>query len=409
MKIKKILIIMITIIICICSNFSYATFNIDKADLYSKGKCKTLLINKPTGGDIVVTKIFYKHNGVEYPAYCLNVKAGGVEKYGDYQVSINSAVENELVWAVIVNGYPYQSLETLGVLDEDEAYVATKQAVYCILYGYDENDFEKYIPKGEAGERTLNAMKQIVKKARSQHTRPSNIIKISENGEWQIDNINKDYISKKFKVNAECDIKDYEIEIEDNGEKDIKITDLNGKEIRKTTSKEFKVLVPLTLLKESGDFKIKINGQLATKPILFGNAGDDNKQSYALAGEIYEGGSGSIKVDYQRNKSKLKIHKKDKTTGEELEGVKFHILDENNKEIYYNLETDKNGEIIIEGILPGKYYLEEIEGTDGYKKLEDKIEFQIDLNEEIELVVTNEKEPTEIVKEKIKKLPVTGK
>lgn len=43
---------------------------------------------------------------------------------------------------------------------KEEAYLATRQAVYCAVYGRDPNSYHAL--GGAAGERTLNALKQIV-------------------------------------------------------------------------------------------------------------------------------------------------------------------------------------------------------------------------------------------------------
>ena len=65
------------------------------------------------------------------------------------------------LWRRIVNGYPYKSIQELGVANKEEAFTATKQAVYCYLH---ENTPEDYEPIGEAGQRTLNALKKAKKR-----------------------------------------------------------------------------------------------------------------------------------------------------------------------------------------------------------------------------------------------------
>ena len=72
MKVKNKLIILSMILIIISTSVVHATFNIKTADLYSKGRCKTLLKTSNNGLDIIVTKVFYKNNGKENPAYCIN-------------------------------------------------------------------------------------------------------------------------------------------------------------------------------------------------------------------------------------------------------------------------------------------------------------------------------------------------
>ncbi len=428
MKIKRIIAIALILITCVYTNISHATFNIDKARIYSKGNCQYLLRNRETGGLIIVAKAFYKNNGKEYPAYCLNVELSGVGAVDGYDVTVNEAVSNPLVWRVIKNGYPYQSLETLGVANEEEAFTATKQAVYCVLYNNDKNDFYKYEPLGEAGQRTLNAMKQIVSKARnSNETKPSNTINVESTSKWEIDQKDKNYISKKFKITSQASAESYNISINNNKEKQIKITDMQGKEITKTNSKEFKIMIPIRILEKDDKFEVKVTANLKTYPILYGNSNNPKLQDYALTGEIFEPGEGKLTVNYQKNTSEVKIIKKDGSGTKNLKGVEFRILDSKNKVVYSNLKTNEKGEIIIKGILPGKYYLEEVNTIDGYKKLEDKIEFDTTLNEQVKITVKNQEKEIEIekeeketqktysekinklpVQEKINKLPVTG-
>lgn len=416
MKIRKIITILI-ILLLITTSISKATFSINKADLYSKGRCKPLLRLASNGGEIIVTKVFYKNNGKENPAYCVNKELGGVGEYGSYSVSIDSALAHTEVRKGILNGYPYKSLASLGVADEDEAYTATKQAVYCLLYG---DDTSKYIPIGEAGTRTLNAMKKIIETARTINMpRPSTNIKIQEATQWEIDETNKTYISKTMEIKTEFQAKEYIISIADTKENKIKITDMNNKEIKTTKEKRFKIKMPINLLEKDGEIDINIKAELATYPVLYGKANNAGYQNYALTGEIYEAGDTQTKVKYNKNKTKLKIIKKDDKTKKLLEGVEFNILNEKGEIKYSNLKTNKDGEIIVEGMQPGKYYLEEVASKQGYQKLEGKIEFEIKLNEELAITVTNKQEeitPKEEIipkkeqsySEQITKLPVTG-
>lgn len=416
MKLIKIVGIL-TIILVLATSIANATFTISETQLYSKGKSKPLLKVASNGGEITVTKVFYKNNGKEYPAYCVNKELGGVGEYGSYSVTINEAVSNPQVWRAITNGYPYKSLESLGVLDEDEAYAATKQAVYCVLYGY---DLSRYLPIGDAGERTLNAIKKIVDIARNTgDTKPSNQIKIIENEDWKIDEKNKTYITKTLEIKTECPAQKYIINLEDTKENQIKITDMSDNEIQETKENKFKIKMPINLLEKDGTIGSKVQANLETKPVLYGNSNNSTYQNYALAGEIYEGGEGDIKVNYNKNTNRLKIIKKDDNDGKALEGVEFNIIDENGEIKYSKVKTNEKGEIIIDGILPGKYFIEEVSTKQGYIKLNNKVEFDIDLNEEVEVTITNEKreEPKKEKKESKKektyteknyKLPVTG-
>ena len=76
--------------------------------------------------------------------------------------------------------------------------------------------------------------------------------------------------------------------------------------------------------------------------------------------------------------------------------------------IYENITVDENGLVTIEGILPGKYYIEEIKAPEGYEKNEKLIEFNIEYGEEKLISITNNKINITTREVSEKKLPKTG-
>ena len=60
-----------------------------------------------------------------------------------------------------------------------------------------------------------------------------------------------------------------------------------------------------------------------------------------------------------------------------------------------NLVTDGKGEITLENMVPGKYFLKETKTLDGYNLYTDYIELGLDLNEEIQVIVNNTKRTVE--------------
>lgn len=401
---------LITIVMCFLNENIYAKeFSINKADLYSKGNCKSLLINIPTGGTIIVSKVFYKNGGKEYPAYCLNKELDGVGKVEGYSVSVDKIIDNELVRKVIINGYPYKSLESLGVKDIDEAFTATKMAVYCVLYDYDID--KKFKPIGEAGDRTLNAIKKIVNNAKESsesYKNPNIDIKELEE-KWNVDEIDKSYISKTFQIVSDIDVNEVNVELENTKIKDIKITDLENNEKNSFNNNvKFKILIPIDKLEEDGNFIININANLDTKPILYGKAPNSNVQNYALTGISYEITSKNKEVEYPKNPTTVTIEKISYETNNKLDGAMFNVYDKNKDIIYENITVDENGLVTIEGILPGKYYIEEIKAPEGYEKSEKLIEFNIEYGEEKLISITNNKINITTREVSEKKLPKTG-
>ncbi len=421
-KIRKILIFIGILIINSLGfiNSVYAMPEINSAYMYSIGDCGQLLKYK---GIIVITDyVQYDYNGISYPAYCLDKTKVGAQVEG-YHVSIQEAIKDVKLWRIIVNGYPYKSIQELGVANKEEAFSATKQAVYCYIHG---NKLEDYEAIGEAGNRTLNAMYQIVNNAQnSTETKVSNTIQINkEDKEWKQDELNPEYVSKEFSVAAGASIKNYKISITKENTQDIgdiKITDIKNIEKNEFTSNEkFKVLVPIKNMTEDRIFRLTVESQIQTKPILYGAAPNSTKQDYALTAATYEDGMGEKSEEYPKNETKIVIIKKDEKTKEKLQGVEFELLDENKNVVYTDLKTDRDGKIVIHNIIPSKYYLRETKAKEGYEKYEELIPIELSLHEEYKVTINNnQKEKTKIEIERrekskevhsysAKKLPVTG-
>lgn len=336
---------------------------------------------------------------------------------------MQEAIKDVGLWRVIINGYPYKTIEELGVDNKEEAFTATKQAVYSYIHG---NKLEDYEGIGEAGNRTLRAMYQIINDAQnSNETKVSSTIEINKlDTEWRQDELDPQYISKIFSVTAGANIKNYKINITKENAQDIggiKITDVqNVEKNRFVANEKFKVLVPIKDMKEDGSFKLTVESQVQTKPVLYGVAPNSINQDYALTAATFEDGKGEKSDEYPKNETKIFIIKEDEKTKEKLEGVEFELLDENKKVLYADLKTDKEGKIEINNLIPGKYYLNETKAKEGYERYEELIEIQISLHEQYTVTVNNnqkEKPKIEIeTKEKskevnsstVKRLPVTG-
>ena len=420
-KIKKYIKVTFIVLAIIVLNFlnftnSVIASNLDIANVQAIGDCGSLL--KYKGIIVKTTYIAYEDNGKLYPAYCMDKTKPGAEE-GSYTVSIDKAIQDVRLWKIITNGYPYKTIEELGVASKEEAFTATKHAIYSYIHG---NQLSDYTPIGEAGQRTLDAMYKIINDANnSKEVQISNQVDIQRLQEyWEQDNVELHYVSKKYKVNANTRIDNYKVRITDeNGQiiDGIKITDENNNTKTEFNANEiFKILIPIKSMTEDKTIQIHIETKIETKPILYGKAPNSNLQDYALTADTYEDGTGDIKDNYSRNETKIIIEKQDKETKQKLQGVEFQLLDENKNVLYTNLQTGSDGRIKIENIIPGTYYIKETRTVSGYEIYEDLIEVNVNLNEEITVVVNNQKEEKPEIEKTVDKkemsyqkiLPVTG-
>lgn len=399
-------------------NFSYAA-NVNSAHIYEVNDCGKLLTYK--GIVVKATYVEYLENGIHYPAYCMDKTKDGAEK-GAYTVSVNGAVKDVNLWRIIINGYPYKSLQELGVETKEEAFTATKQSIYCYIHG---NKFEDHKGIGEAGNRTLNAMKKIMDAANnSKESKISSTITINKvSTQWQQDNIERGYASKTYSVTAGAKISNYKVSITKNNSQElggIKLTDMQNKEKSEFSPNEkFKILIPIKNLTSEGTIGLKVSAEVETKPVLYGTAPDTNKQDYALTAATFEDGIGETKDEYYKNETKIIIIKKDQQSGKFLSGVEFELLDKNKNVVYSDLKTDENGQIIIENLVPGEYYIRETKTIEGYQIYNQLIKAETKMNQELTVTVNNSKEDIpnietktqtskNISNQEIKKLPVTG-
>ena len=392
-KIGKIILAIIILLSSIISNFigvgtkvEATTFFVDATEL----KARTTISGTITynGEEIYTTYVYYIKNGVEYPAYCISPSLDGVGEYGSYTVTVDSVVNDSAIWRVVTNGYPYKSVAELGCYSVEEAFVATKHALYCMMLGRDPS---WYGSLGTRGDRVKNAMTQIFNAANSSSAGKTtgSIDIIERNDDWIVDNSNS--ISKTFGLSTSAGYNTYNVSLEGNYPEGTTILDTNNSP--KTTfssGEDFKIIIPMGMLQTNGNFRIKVSTRLKTKPVLYGRApSGTGLQDYALTASIFEDAEGYKTVNYSKNATKLEIIKKDDKTLKPLKGVEFRVLDQNKKPVYTDLITDAQGKAIVTGLQPGKYYLEEVKTLDGYVKYDKLIEFEIDYNQELTITVNN--------------------
>lgn len=410
-KVKKgILAIFMLSIILTNSVFAVETLNVKAIK-----ECSVLLQygNIKIGTTLAKVNI----NDKEYPVYCLDVSKPGVAtgKLTEYNVTLKDTIENQEVYRAIINGYPYKTIEELGVKTEEEAFTATKQAVYSMLYNRNVDEYSAI--NTEAGHRTYNAYRNIVLAARGSNKVYENAkFELKADKEWKKDEENK-YLYKNVEVNANLK-SNFDIKLE--GDKN-NIFKLEKEQIvgKETDNKKEKYLLKIDL-KDINKFnilgkevfknlKLTATAEVETNPVYLGKEETGTRQDYAISGVRFKGKEErSLNIDIPKNETKIKIVKISKEEDKKLENVKFELFDKENKSLGIKI-TNKNGEIIYENLIPGKYYLKEIEAKEGYNKLNDLVEIEVKYGEEKEVKINNEK--IKIIvnnKKEVKKLPKTG-
>ena len=99
------------------------------------------------------------------------------------------------------------------------------------------------------------------------------------------------------------------------------------------------------------------------------------------------------------SKESIVLTKVDADTKEKLAGVEFSLIDAEGKVIAEKLITDKDGQIKVNTLPPGKYAFVETKALYGYKVVHEKTEFTIehDQKEDVQIMVENSYNKTTVV------------
>ena len=346
--------------------------------------------------------------GVRRIAYCVNPDSSGIGwvegEVDGYHVDLKSALSDDKLWRVYRHGYPYVTPQELGVETEDDAYLATKQAGYWIIRGYNLEDIRTYFRPGEIeingqnlndiqrrGKKVIDAIYHLVDLGYNGKETPkyNNIIKINKDGNF-IQDENGEYYSQKYTVTSSTDMSGYTIKNITNFPEGSYIADLNGN--GKTTfssGEKFKVMIPKKAISQNVIGKIEIESKCQNYPVYYGEARDGNSQNYAVTVDSYSNIVETTKLDINAYKSNIKLTKVDEETKEKLSGVKFNFKYEDGTNIG-DYTTDKNGEINIKNLKQGTIIATEVETTNEYILDTKENKINLEYNNTTTITIENE-------------------
>jgi TQXA domain-containing protein len=156
---------------------------------------------------IICSIVGYNRDGKFYPAYCMNQDLPGAET-NSYTVNISEMINNDAIWRVVTNGFPYVSAEGMGLYDDYDAYEVTKMAVYCILGQSDINKFS-YDESDITAHRMYDVLKYLVDVGlNGKETRQTGTMSIVKSGEL-IESGN--YYYQEYIVTSKINLENYEI------------------------------------------------------------------------------------------------------------------------------------------------------------------------------------------------------
>ncbi len=359
------IVLLTLIIISAFQNTIFAVSLEQRIPIKNFGRCEyTLQYKRSDGVWSYITCVFagYEENGKVYPAYCVNRGLDGVGELETYDVDLPHLMDDYRLWRVAINGYPYKTPEQMGVYNEYDAFLATKQAVYSILYDYDVDTH--YRGGNERGKKVYEALKYMVNEGRNGTYTPKDYnVSINKVGNLKEET---NYYTQEYAVSSNTSIELYTITNTLNMPQGAYIADLDGN--RKTTfnsGNNFKVMIPKSEMKTDLDILINISTKAKSYPVFYGQTTIANTQNYLITADPYGDLLGRTNLQIKGNTATLKLKKIDEETGEALSGVTFEIKQENGQTLG-NYTTNEWGEIKLNNLYPQVLTLTEIATQDEY-------------------------------------------
>ena len=334
-----------------------------------------------------------------------------VNKLGSFNVKFTSKCisDNNSTLVYYINNYDSQKMASFGLSDIKSAQLNITSNKVHVRINKRDNNTKDLIKK----EGTIFKVKNL-----KTNTYVSENLKVNkdgyanidlEEGKYEIEEISasKGYVVNKNKklieVNSNVDVSDlyYDIDIYNDVPKgkiiinkidedsnklegvEIGLFDKNYKKIKSiiTTKDKENIFDNLSL----GTYYIKeldtLNGYLLDDKYYKVELTYKNDKTYVVEKEL----------KLVNNKIKCDIVYISSSEGKKLKNVEINVYDSNDK-LVYNGKTDENGEVVIQGLPYGKYYIKQIKVPSGYILNEDSYTFYVNDSTCVSSInVTNEK------------------
>ena len=215
----------------------------------------------------------------------------------------------------------------MGLANDLEAFQATKQAVYCILYDFDPSSRFRGADQGadDRGDAIKNAIVNLVNIGRYGSQTPSDpSIVLTNSGDLYEDG---NYYTQKINVSSTVDMANYTITATANLPQGTIITNASGTQTNSFNGNEsMYVKIPKSQMdKDITNAVINVQGKCKTYPVFYGSTRISETQNYALTYDPFGDGVGRATLNIKTNTGKILVNKTDDYTKAPIEGVTFSL------------------------------------------------------------------------------------
>ena len=327
---------------------------------------------------------YYNENGTFFPTYCMNKELPGAETT-EYTVNVNSLINNDAVWRVVKNGWPYKTAAEMGLGSDFDAYAVTKFAVYCVL-GESNLSYYSAVPGDATGEQMLNVLNNLVNIGfNGTETKSMGTMNVSKvNGFLKADG----FYYQDYKVSSTVNMSQFIVSFSNLPEGTYVADIYNNPKNTFSNGEIFRILVPTNKLNSDLNGNINIQGKCETYPVFYGEA-PAGYQNYVVTYSSFGDENISTDLKISTNTGSLKVIKVDDETVVPIEGVSFSLRSEDGSFETQGI-TDSNGVLTFNNLFQGKYILTETATGENY--ILDEIKenmININYNETTEITIGN--------------------
>ena len=397
------LLLVLLSLLSVFSNLVLAATPINSALIKNGGDCGYHLqfwdSSQNAWSYVKTTYVYYEEGGKQYPAYCLQSDLPGVGTEPEYSVNVNDVINDVRIWRVAINGYPYQSPQSMGLENQYDAFVATKQAIYRVLDGRDANTF--YNGGDSRGQAIKNAIVRLVDIGRNGTQTPVNTdVTTNKVGGFVEDG---DYYYQEYSINSPVETSEYTITATNGLPDGAQITNMsNNVQSTFSGSEHFKVRIPKSSLSNDINIVIALQAKCKTYPVFYGKTTVPGTQDYLLTYDPFGDVAGRADLNVKTNTGKIKIIKNDEDTNEPIQGVTFQLTKDDGT-VIANATTNENGEATFPSLYQGNYILKEIATNDNYILSNAEFDVNVEFDKTTTKTITNEHKKGDLTVYKVDK------
>ena len=397
------LLLVLLSLLSVFSNLVLAATPINSALIKNGGDCGYHLqfwdSSQNAWSYVKTTYVYYEEGGKQYPAYCLQSDLPGVGTEPEYSVNVNDVINDVRIWRVAINGYPYQSPQSMGLENQYDAFVATKQAIYRVLDGRDANTF--YNGGDSRGQAIKNAIVRLVDIGRNGTQTPVNTdVTTNKVGGFVEDG---DYYYQEYSINSPVETSEYTITATNGLPDGAQITNMsNNVQSTFSGSEHFKVRIPKSSLSNDINIVIVLQAKCKTYPVFYGKTTVPGTQDYLLTYDPFGDVAGRADLNVKTNTGKIKIIKNDEDTNEPIQGVTFQLTKDDGT-VIANATTNENGEATFPSLYQGNYILKEIATNDNYILSNAEFDVNVEFDKTTTKTITNEHKKGDLTVYKVDK------